>query len=471
MSKENKLELTNLTLVEAASLLAAARISPVELTQAYLARIAQLDPALHSFITVTAELALAAAQEAEASMRQRGNRGPLHGIPLALKDVFELQGVRTTAGAYSRICSLATKDSAVVQRLKESGAIILGKLNMYEWAMKASSDNSTFGDCRNPWDLECTAGGSSSGSAVAAGLCVGALGSDTGDSVRIPASLCGVVGFKPGYGRISKRDMLPLSWSLDHVGLMARRIQDVALLLQVLAGYDPQDPCSINIPVDEYIAHLNEGVRGWRIAVAYQPFLREGEQADAEVLQAVHEAARVFEQLGASVNEVEMPQGPVLRDCNSTILLSEAAYFHREQLQTAPGVFSPAVLESLRQGMTYTARDYVQTREIQVQARRQFELFFEEYDLILSPTTPTAADRPVDAADTDMPRASLTSFTSAWNLLGFPAISLPCGFTKQGLPTGLQIVGPMWAEARVLCAGSAYEQATSWHERTPPLDL
>jgi len=455
--------------VEAASLLAAARISPVELTQAHLARIKQLDPMLNSFITVTSELALAAAQEAEANMRRGIYCGPLHGIPLALKDVFELQGVRTTAGAYSRIFSLSTRDSAVVQKLKESGAIILGKLNMYEWAMKASSDNPTFGSCRNPWDLECTAGGSSSGSAaaVAAGLCFAAFGSDTGGSVRIPASLCGVVGFKPGYGRISKRDMLPLSWSLDYVGLVAKRVQDVALLLQVLAGYDPLDPCSINVPVDDYIAHLNEGVHGWRIAVAYQPFLRGEEQADEAVLEAVREAALVFEQQGASIHEVELPQGAVLRDCNSTILLSEAAYFHREQLQVMPEAFSPAVLESLRQGMMYTARDYVQAREIQVQARRQFELFFEEYDLILSPTTPTAAYKHSDA---DMPRPSLTSLTAAWNLLGFPAISLPCGFTRQDLPIGLQIVGSMWAEARVLRAGSTYEQATSWHEKAPPLD-
>ncbi|GAC1423573.1 MAG: amidase [Ktedonobacteraceae bacterium] len=467
------MELTELTLSEAASFISKTTLSPVALTHACLARIEQLDPLLYCFITRTPELALAAAREAEADIRYGAYRGPLHGIPIALKDVFEVQGIRTTGGAKGLADSISTSNSAAVEKLKDAGAILLGKLNMYEWAMKADSYNPTFGTCRNPWNVAYTAGGSSSGSAaaVAAELCPASLGSDTGGSVRIPASLCGVVGFKPTYGRISTRGMLPLSQSIDHVGLLARRTLDVALLLQIVAGYDSRSPYSINVPCDSYIAHLHEGVRGRRIAVAYQPFLRTGEQVDENILQAVHEAVLVFEQLGASIEEIKLPFGAALRDCNALIVLSEAAAIHQKELLTTPGAFSHDVLECLKEGMAFTAIEYIQARETQREAQRQFERIFQEYELILTPTAPIAAFHLIEDEAIKAMRPSLTAFTAAWNLLGLPALSLPCGFTNTDLPIGLQLIGPAWSEARVLSASYAYEQATDWHTRRPKLNV
>ena len=467
------MELTELSLSEAASLLSKSALSPVALTQACLVRIEQLDPLLYCFITRTPELALEAAYEAETHIRQGTYHSPLHGIPIAVKDVFELQGFPTTGGSNNLASSISTTDSATVEKLKEVGASILGKLNMYEWAMKADSYNPTFGTCRNPWNIGYSAGGSSSGSAaaIAAEMCLASLGSDTGGSVRIPASLCGVVGFKPTYGRISTRGMLPLSHTIDHVGLLARRTLDVALLLQTLAGHDSLSPYSINVPCDNYIANLQEGVRGRRIAVAFQPFLRTEEQVDENVLQAIHEAVLVFEQLGASIEDVTLPYGPALRDCNGLIVLSEAAAIHQKQLLATPETFSHDVLECLKEGMAFTAVEYVQARETQKAAQRQFEGIFREYDLILTPTAPIAAFPLLETEATKAVRPSLTAFTSTWNLLGLPALSLPCGFTKEDLPIGLQIVGPAWSEANVLSASYAYEQATDWHTRRPNLDF
>ncbi len=261
--------LTQLTLAQAATRLAQHALSPVELTRAHLARIEQVDPHLTSFLTVTAEQALAQARAAETEIARGNYRGPLHGVPLALKDVIETAGTRTTAGSQQLREYVPTEDATVVRRLKQAGAILLGKLAMHEWAMDVTNINPFYGTCRNPWDTERIPGGSSggSGAALAAELCLGALGSDTAGSIRIPAALCGVVGLKPTFGRVSTRGVLPLSWSLDHVGPMARRVRDVALLLQVLAGYDPADPHAANVPVPDFSAELDEGVRGWRVAL------------------------------------------------------------------------------------------------------------------------------------------------------------------------------------------------------------
>ncbi len=467
------MDLTELTLSEAASSIAKSALSPVALVQACLARIEQLDPLLRCFITRTPELALAAAREADAHIRQGTYLGPLHGIPIALKDVFELQDFPTTGGSKSLASTTSTTDGAVVEKLKDAGVSILGKLNMYEWAMKADSYNPTFGTCRNPWNVAYSAGGSSSGSAasVAAEQCPASLGSDTGGSVRIPASLCGVVGFKPTYGRISTRGTLPLSKSIDHVGLLARRTLDVALLLQTLAGYDPLSPYSINMPCEDYVTHINEGVHGRRIAIAFQPFLRTEEYVDENILQAVYEAVRVFEQSGASIDEVTLPYGPALRDCNGLIVLSEAAAIHQAQLATTPEMFSHEVLQCLKEGMAFSAVEYIRARETQREAKQRFEDLFQEYDLIITPTAPIAAFPLLENEATKAARPSLTAFTSTWNLLGLPALSLPCGFTKQDLPIGLQIIGPGWSEANVLSASYAYEQATDWHTRRPELNI
>ncbi|MCK4901476.1 MAG: Asp-tRNA(Asn)/Glu-tRNA(Gln) amidotransferase GatCAB subunit A, partial [Anaerolineales bacterium] len=301
------MELASLTISEAAELISSRQLSPVDLTQAHLERIDQLDPSLNSYLTITAEAALERAEWAERELLREERHGTLFGIPLALKDLYKTRGVRTTAGSKFFTDYVPEKDAYTVQKLNAAGAIILGKLNMHEIALGVTNVNPHFGPCRNPWSLDRVSGGSSGGSgvALAAGLCLGSLGSDTGGSIRIPASLCGVVGLKGTYGRVSLRGVIPLSWHLDHAGPMARRVRDVAILMQVIAGYDADDPASIDHSVDDYLDHLRGGVRGWRVALASGEFF---DKTDAEVNKAVHEAAKVFKSLGAEIIEAELPQ-------------------------------------------------------------------------------------------------------------------------------------------------------------------
>ena len=461
------MDLTALTITEAAGLLARGEVSPVELTQAFLRRIEGLDRALNCFITLTAEAALQSARQAEAEIRGGDYRGTLHGIPLALKDLYETRGVRTTAGSKFFADNVPSTDAVAVERLNIAGAILLGKLNMHEIALGVTNNNPHFGACHNPWNLDCTPGGSSGGSAaaLAAGLCLGSLGSDTGGSIRIPASLCGVVGLKPTYGRASLRGVIPLSWSLDHAGPMARRVKDVAVLLQAIAGYDPLDPAAVDVQVPDYLAEIDHGVRGWRIALANDGFLK---RADAEVLEAVHAAAQVFTRLGAEVIPAGLPNGRDAALNNGLIVTSEAAAFHRQRLAEHPEDFGADVRQRLQTGAAYTSTEYVLARRTQAELRRLFELFFNEYDVLLMPTTPIPAPS-LDGPDAVEQARTLTRFTAPFNLTGLPALSLPCGFTRDGLPIGLQIVARPWAEAALLRAGQAYEMATEWHLRRPEL--
>ena len=461
------MDLTALTITEAAGLLARGEVSPVELTQAFLRRIEGLDRALNCFITLTAEAALQSARQAEAEIRGGDYRGTLHGIPLALKDLYETRGLRTTAGSKFFADNVPSTDAVAVERLNIAGAILLGKLNMHEIALGVTNNNPHFGACHNPWNLDCTPGGSSGGNAaaLAAGLCLGALGSDTGGSIRIPASLCGVVGLKPTYGRASLRGVIPLSWSLDHAGPMARRVKDVAVLLQAIAGYDPLDPAAVDVQVPDYLAEIDQGVRGWRIALANDGFLK---RADAEVLEAVHAAAQVFTRLGAEVIPAGLPNGRDAALNNGLIVTSEAAAFHRQRLVEHPEDFGADVRQRLQTGAAYTSTEYVLARRTQAELRRLFELFFNEYDVLLMPTTPIPAPS-LDGPDAVEQARTLTRFTAPFNLTGLPALSLPCGFTRDGLPIGLQIVARPWAEAALLRAGQAYEMATEWHLRRPEL--
>lgn len=461
------MDLTELTLYEAADLIARREITPVELTQAHLTRIEQVEPKLNSFITLTAEAALQSARQAEETLRRGGYHGLLHGIPIALKDLFETQGVRTTAGSKIFADLVPETDGAVVKKLKAAGAVILGKLNMHEIALGVTNDNPHFGACRNPWDLERIPGGSSGGcgAALAARLCLGALGSDTGGSIRIPASLCGVVGLKPTRGRVSLRGVIPLSWNLDHAGPMARSARDAAILLQAIAGYDTEDPYSINHPGEEYLMALKAGVSGWRVALASDAFFTE---ADAEVLAAVQDAARVFVQLGANVEEVAFPGAREAAQANGLMVTSDGAAFHRERLQNRPQDFGSDVLQRLQTGAVYTSTEYILARHTQTMLHHQFERIFTEYDILLTPTTPIAA--PLRTGEDAIERArQLTRFTAPFNLTGLPALSLPCGFTREGLPIGLQIVSRSWAETQVLQAAYAYEQVAGWNMRKPLL--
>jgi aspartyl-tRNA(Asn)/glutamyl-tRNA(Gln) amidotransferase subunit A len=469
------MELTELTLSEAAGLIARREVSPLELTRAHLARIERLDPRLNCFITLTPETALQQAREAEARLHslERGEATTpsqadlpaLFGLPLALKDLYDTKGVRTTAGSRFYAGYQPEADARTVQQLKAAGMVLLGKLNMHEIALGVTNDNPHYGACLNPWNPERTPGGSSggSGAALAAELCLGSLGSDTGGSIRIPASLCGVVGLKPTYGRTSLRGVLPLSWNLDHAGPMARRVRDVAILLQVIAGYDPDDPASVDVPVDDYLARLEAGVRGWRVALASDEFFA---RADAEVLAAVRAAADLFTSLGAQVSEVLIPNGQEAAQANGLIVTSDAAAFHRQHLQTHPEDFGADVLQRLQTGAAYTSSEYILARRTQAVFHRQMERFFDNYDLLLTPTTPVSAP-PLRGPDAVEQARLLTRFTAPFNLSGLPALSLPCGFTGTELPVGLQIVGAPWAEAAILRAGQAYESATDWHKRKP----
>jgi aspartyl-tRNA(Asn)/glutamyl-tRNA(Gln) amidotransferase subunit A len=460
------MELTELNLVEAASGIAAGDFSPEELVQAYLDRIASYDARLNCFITVTAELALEAARKAGQEIRRGDYLGQLHGIPVALKDLYETRGIRTTAGSKFYADYVPHNNAFAVEKLQQAGAVLLGKLNMHEIALGVTNENPHYGACQNPWDISRISGGSSGGSAAAlsARLCLGSLGSDTGGSIRIPASLCGIVGIKPTYGRVSLRGVIPLSWNLDHPGPMAREVQDAAILLQAIAGYDPQDPFSINQPVPDYLASLKAGVSGWRIALASGPFFQA---ADAEVLDLVQSAAQAFEKLGATVEAVELPQALEASRSNGLMVTSDAAAFHRERLESQPADFGSDVLTRLQYGAAVSSSEYILARRLQTELKRRYEELFERYDILLTPATPVAA--PVSGADAVERAHQLTRFTAPFNLTGLPALSLPCGFTQAGLPAGLQMVARAWDEARLLRAAYAYEVDTGWYLEKPEL--
>jgi aspartyl-tRNA(Asn)/glutamyl-tRNA(Gln) amidotransferase subunit A len=471
------MELQLLTLGEAASQIQKKELSPRELTQACAERIQALDPLLNCFITRTVDAALEQARRAETEIQRGGYLGPLHGIPLAVKDLFETAGVRTTAGSRFFADYFPQEDALVIQKLRSAGAVFLGKLNMHEVALGLTTVNPHYGPCHNPWSLERISGGSSGGSAaaVAAGLCLGSLGSDTGGSIRVPASLCGVVGLKPTFGRVSLRGVIPLSWNLDHVGPLARSVRDAAILLQAIAGYDDQDPASVDAPVPDYLAGLQDGVRGWTIGLASDAFYTE---SDPQVWQAIQAAADVFRHLGAQVIPVELPEAYQAAQANGLMVQSDAAAFHQERLATRPEDFGADVLKRLQTGAALSSTEYILARRTQSIFRRRCERLFESIDLLVTPATAVTAPL-IEGPDAIEQARRLTRYTAPFNLAGLPAISLPAGFSGQAssvaeglpaedvLPIGMQLVAPAWAEARLLRGAYAYEQATGWHQQVP----
>jgi aspartyl-tRNA(Asn)/glutamyl-tRNA(Gln) amidotransferase subunit A len=453
---------------EAATMLRARRTSSVELTRACIARIEALDPTLVAFIARTTEAALADAARADAELPSR-DRGQFHGIPVALKDLYDQVGVVTTAGSKIFKDNVASADSAVTERLREGGAVLLGKTNLHEWAFGVTNQNPHFGDAKNPWDTTRIPGGSSGGSAiaVATGMCFLSPGSDTGGSIRIPAALCGIAGLKPTYGRVSLRGVVPLAWSLDHSGPLARDVRDLALSLQLLAGYDDADPTSVNVPVDDYLAHLEGGVEGLRILLPASHFFAS---CDPEIEHAVRDAARTLASLGARVEERALPLTELLLPAQRAIIASDAAAYHRAHLDR-PEAFGPYVYERMKAGGQITGADLAAARQDQRRIQRAWTGLLRDVDLILTPTTaepalPRADPRPAGVRDSDYAQR-LTRNTSPFNLTGLPAISIPCGFTKAGLPIGLQLASGPWREALVLRAARAYERATEWHTRHP----
>lgn len=459
--------LANLTIAEAAEQIRKRALSPVELTQACLERIERLNPTLNAFLTVTADDALESARLAEEALLKGEYKGPLHGIPIALKDLFDMKGVPTTAGSPILSNYVPSQDAAVVMRLREAKAVLLGKTALHEWALGVTNNNPHFGPTHNPWDLERIPGGSSGGSAaaLAAGLCLGALGSDTGGSIRIPAALCGVVGLKPTYGRLSLRGIIPLSWSLDHAGPMAKTVKDTAILLQALAGYDSGDPTSVNTPVDDYLAGLENGIKGTHVLVPQNFFFND---IDAEVAGLVRAAISELEHLGAKVIEVVIEGIDEAVLAHMTILLADAAAYHEEHLQTRADDIGSDVRARLQRGQMMTALDYARARREQTRWRRYLEDLLKGSAVLAVPTTPIPAPLIAEVDALEAARV-LTRLTAPFNLAGVPAISVSCGFTQGGLPVGLQLIGSPWHESTVLRVAYAYEQATVWYQRKPSL--
>lgn len=450
-------ELHWLSLEEIAKRIRTREVSAEETVRTCLERTLRLEPQLGAFITVTGDTALAAARAADRATTT-GSVGRLHGIPIALKDLFDTAGVRTTAGSKIFADRVPTENGEVVKRLLEQGAIAIGKTNLHEWAFGVTTQNPHFGPTRNPWDLSRIPGGSSggSGAALAAGLCYGALGSDTGGSIRIPASLCGIVGLKPTFGRVSVRGSVPLAWSLDHAGPMARTVRDVALLYAAIAGYDAEDPTSADREVDDPLAEIEDGVRGLRLGVPRQHFFSGTEP---EIVSAVREAARVLEREGAVVEEIDLPRTDALLPTQTAIIGTEAAAFHRERMRERPQDFGPDVLERLRRGEKVTGAEYVLARREQLEIRHAWIRALGDYAAVLTPTTAIAAP-PADGEDALAQAARLTARTSPFNLTGLPAISIPCGLTSEGLPIGLQIASGPWLESRVLRIARTYERVS-----------
>jgi aspartyl-tRNA(Asn)/glutamyl-tRNA(Gln) amidotransferase subunit A len=460
---------TDLTLAEAAEAIRARRISPLELADAHLARIAVVNPTVNAYVTVTAERARDDARRATDEIARGEDRGPLHGIPIGLKDLIETAGIRTTCGSRVHATHVPAADATIVRKLAAAGAVLLGKLNTHEYAFGVTTNNPHWGATRNPWDRTRIPGGSSggSGAAVAARLATAAIGTDTGGSIRIPAALCGVVGLKPTFGRVSTRGVFPMSHLLDHVGPLARTVEDAAIVLGAIAGYDAADATTVPMPVDDYCARLRDGVRGLRVGVPRRPLFMP---LDADVAAAIEDSLRTLARLGATVRDVELPELPTSEMFD--LIVAEGKAIHADTLAhrkadlgtdlqlylsapTGDAVWMASALETIR-GYTAAVRAVLET-----------------VDVLALPTCPTGA--PAIGADVvDVGGVEMQTFfamalrTAPFNAAGVPALSVPCGFTPDGLPIGLQIVGRPFDEATVLRAGWAFEQATPWHDRRPP---
>jgi aspartyl-tRNA(Asn)/glutamyl-tRNA(Gln) amidotransferase subunit A len=461
-------QLVQLTIADAARSFQAGELSPVELARACLERIEALDPRLNAFVTLLPETALAEARAAEQRLGHGERLGPLDGIPFAIKDLYETKGIRTTAGSKILTDYVPAADATCIRRLREQGVVLLGKLNMHEWAFGGTNAISHFGPAHNPWALDRITGGSSggSGAALAASLCLGSLGSDTGGSIRMPASMCGIVGLKPTYGRVSKHGVIPLSGSLDHAGPMTRTVADAALVLQSIAGPDPDDPTTEDVPVPDYLAALSGEVRGLRVGVLDKDALSG---LDEDVEASFRAALKTLVSLGASLVEVHIPALQQAEAIWMAIAGPEAAAYHRRDLEERPDDFSEQVRSRLQVGLQLRAVDYLRGLEGQQQLRAAVEEQYAKIDVLVTPTTASTASRIEDELSASGHEVHLHRLTCPFNLTGQPAISLPCGFDSRGLPVGLQVVGRRFDEETVLRVAHAYEQATDWHLRRPPL--
>jgi aspartyl-tRNA(Asn)/glutamyl-tRNA(Gln) amidotransferase subunit A len=439
-------------------------LSPVEVTRELLQRIERLDPELRAFITLTPERAMDQARAAEARFA-RGSGGPLTGIPIGIKDLFDVAGVRCTAGSKILADHVPDRDAFVVERLAVAGAVSLGKQNLHEFAYGFTNTNVHWGVCRNPWNRERVPGGSSGGAAVAlaTGMCTLALGTDTGGSIRIPAAACGVVGLKPTYGRVSRSGVFPLSWSLDHVGPMARSVEDVKRLLPTLAAGNPAEGLDEGSPLT-LPPSSGPDLRGLRIGIPGPPFT---EGIDGEVAKAVDDAAALLERLGGRLVPLDTrPLGNAYTAVHA-IVASEAGALHERWMRERPEDYGIPIRKSLSYGFLLSGVDYVNAKREQARATAAIDAMFAEVDVMITPTLPRTA-LAIGQPTPREPSTAWNRLVSPFNLTGVPALSLPCGFDRAGLPIGLQIVGRAFEEETVLNVGAAYERETSWNQRRPP---
>ena len=460
-------ELAYLSLSEAAQRLRAGKLSPVMLTEALLERIKRLNPRFHAFIRVTPEVATAAALEAERDIKDGKWRGPLHGIPFGLKDIIDWSGLPTTAHSKLLVDNIAKGDAAVSQRLKAAGGVLMGKLATHEFAIGGPSFDLPWPPAVNPWGGKHFPGGSSSGSgvALALGLVPAALGTDTGGSVRNPASMCSIVGMKPTYGLVSRRGVFPLANSLDHVGPMTRTVKDNALLLQAIAGHDPDDPGSADVPIPDYAAGLEAGITGLRIGLV-RHFYTEDFSAHPEQIAALDQAAEVLRDLGAEVRELRLPPLEEYATTTRIIIRCEAFAIHRQWLATRPEHYGDLARQRILDGAVMSAADYIDALRLRARLTRQTLAAFAEIDVGLTASNmdPTCPIEDAAACASLYPRQARQPF----NVTGQPALAMPAGFTQDGLPLSLQLIGQPFQEAMVYRVAAAYERATAWSERHPP---
>lgn len=468
-------ELTALTLTDASALIRGGDVTSAQLTAAILQRIAALDPELNSYITVIGEDAMAQASLLDDEQRAGRLRSPLHGIPIALKDNIDTAGVPTTGASAVFRERIPNQDAEVARRLKEAGANIVGKLNLHEFAAGGTGHVSAFGATRNPWSPDRVAGGSSSGSgaAVAGRLCYAALGTDTGGSVRIPSSWCGTVGLKPTYGLVSIRGIVPLIYSLDHCGPITRTAEDAAIMLNALAGYDPQDAASVNHAPEDYMKALDQPTGAFRLSAPEEFHV----ELDPEVESAVAEATEILAALTAGVvSRASLPP------CGNLMhFLAETVCYHEKHLSESLDLYQPDTRKFLTRFQPPSAVEYIRARESLTELRRTIDDAFSTFDLIVLPTErifpftlEEAIAQSLRAAETDgvaPEQWAVVANTFPFNLYGIPALTLPCGFSKAGLPIGMTIAGPRFSEGRILALGAAYQRATGWHMHQPPLAM
>ena len=466
-------ELHYMSAWELSGLIRDRQISPVEVVEACLERIEATEPTLNSFITLLPEQARANAQRAEQEINRGNYRGPLHGIPVGLKDLFETAGIRTTSGTRIYDNYVPTEDCTVAAKFSQAGAVLIGKLNMHPLAFGPTGENGDYGHMHNPWNAERITGGSSggSGSAAASGQCPITMGSDTGGSVRIPAALCGIVGLKPTYGRVSRAGLTPLSWCLDHPGPMVRTVEDAALAMNVIAGRDPRDPATADVPVPDYTEALSEDIRGLRIGVVKEYFETE---IDPGVADLVQRAISELGELGAEIVEVSLPLYQYAQPISNAILSAEATAAHRDILLSDGDKLYPQVRDRLEEGLFITAAEYLRAQQARQVFCAQVAELLKDVDLLAGPVEPVTApgilERRIDVGGESLPAVPLlTKYTRVYNITGSPAISVPCGFADDGLPVGLHLAGRNFDETTVLRAAYAYQQAHDWHHRRPPL--